>query len=196
LLERLASGLGLRLDQDAKYKGLVARRSGAGNELFLVLPQTYMNRSGQSVVPLARFYRIAPAEVLVVHDELDLLPGVARLKQGGGIAGHNGLRDIAAQFGVPDFWRLRLGIGHPGDRNRVADWVLSSPPPGDREAIEAAIDRSLAVMPRIIAGDMQAAMLDLHGVAKSPKPVAKAPAGASAKDSSIPKAARSAPKGE
>jgi PTH1 family peptidyl-tRNA hydrolase len=151
------------------------------------MPQTYMNRSGQSVAPLARFYRIAPSEVLVVHDELDFLPGVVKLKQGGGIAGHNGLRDIASQFGSPDFWRLRLGIGHPGDRDRVADWVLSTPPPADREAIEAAIERSLAVMPGILAGDMQSAMLTLHA-SGTPRPSKPAPA--------RPGAAAAAPKGD
>ena len=123
----------------------------------------------------------------MVHDELDLAPGTARLKLGGGIAGHNGLRDVAEQSGSKEFWRLRLGIGHPGDRNRVADWVLSSPSVEDRIDIELAIDRSLDVMSQIVSGDMQGAMLKLHGVAKPPKvpkPATTAPA------------APSAPKGE
>jgi PTH1 family peptidyl-tRNA hydrolase len=111
---------------------------------------------------LTRFYKIQPAEVLVVHDELDFPPGVAKLKLGGGVAGHNGLKDIAAQLGSQGFWRLRIGIGHPGDKSLVADYVLNSPRAAERELIEAALIRSLDVARLLIDSDMQAAMLRLH----------------------------------
>src|SRR4051812_30136317 len=133
-----------------------------GAEVWLVLPQTYMNLSGKAVGALARFYKIAPEEVLVLHDELDFAPGIARLKFGGGVAGHNGLKDIAANLGSQGFWRLRLGIGHPGDRSLVADYVLSSPSLQDRGAIEEALERSMAALPLIEEGQMEAAMLKLH----------------------------------
>jgi len=176
-LEAYARAAGAVLVKETRYKGLVARLPGSPGEVLLVMPQTYMNRSGQSVVPLARFYKIAPEETLVVHDELDFPPGVARLKLGGGVAGHNGLKDIAAQFGVPDFWRLRIGIGHPGDRDQVGDWVLSSPSPDDRRSIQAAIEQCLAAVPDFVRGDTQGAMQRLHGALKA-KPAAAAPAGA------------------
>jgi PTH1 family peptidyl-tRNA hydrolase len=121
-----------------------------------------MNRSGHSVAELCRFYKIQPGEIIVVHDELDLLPGVAKLKWGGGLGGHNGLKDIAAQLGTKDFWRLRIGIGHPGHRDAVVRFVLQ--PPGKEEAIliNEAIDRSLQVWPLVAQGDLQSAMLKLH----------------------------------
>jgi PTH1 family peptidyl-tRNA hydrolase len=162
LLSRLAGAYRVELRSDAKYQGRVGKLARDGGETWLVEPQTYMNLSGRSVGALARFYKIPPAECLVVHDELDFAPGVAKLKQGGGAGGHNGLKDIAEQFGSQDFWRLRIGIGHPGDRDLVADYVLSSPSPADRTLIEAALDKSLDVVPLIIAGDMPAAMLKLH----------------------------------
>ena len=166
LVQRYASVAGLRWVKESRFKGLTAKANTSDGDVLFVLPQTYMNRSGQSVVALAQFFKISPDETLVVHDELDFPPGVAKLKLGGGVAGHNGLKDIAAQFGVPDFWRLRVGIGHPGDRDLVSDWVLSSPSPEDRGQIEAAIDQSLEVMPLIVAGDMQGAMHRLHGALK------------------------------
>jgi len=126
------------------------------------MPQTYMNASGMAVGALARFYKIGPEECLVVHDELDFAPGVAKLKRGGGVAGHNGLRDVAAQLGTQDYWRLRIGIGHPGDKNVVADYVLSSPSAPERELIESAIERCLEASPLLLAGHMHAAMLKLH----------------------------------
>ena len=126
------------------------------------MPTTYMNLSGQSVAALARFYKIAPEESLVVHDELDFPAGVVKLKEGGGIAGHNGLKDIASKLASQNFWRLRLGIGHPGDRNRVVDYVLSSPPLSERTLIEHSIERALDVMPLIFDGQMQSAMMRLH----------------------------------
>lgn len=175
LVERYARSVGAVLVRESRFKGLTAKVRTPGGEAFLVLPQTYMNRSGQSVAALARFFKIAPEETLVVHDELDFSPGVARLKLGGGVAGHNGLRDIAEQFGVANFWRLRVGIGHPGDRDLVTDWVLSSPSPSDRDMIEEAIRQSLEVMPAILEGDMQGAMHRLHGATKPKRPPPAAP---------------------
>ena len=127
-----------------------------------MLPQTYMNLSGKSVGALARFYKILPDEVLVAHDELDFPPGVAKLKLGGGVAGHNGLKDVATQLGTHGFWRLRIGIGHPGDKNLVADYVLASPSKSERELIEVALARCLHAADLLLEGDMQAAMLRLH----------------------------------
>jgi peptidyl-tRNA hydrolase, PTH1 family len=126
------------------------------------MPQTFMNLSGQAVGALANFYKIAPAEILVVHDELDLPPGGVKIKFGGGVAGHNGLKDIAAHLGTRDFWRLRIGIGHPGDRDLVADYVLQRASRADQELIDDVIARSLDVFPQIERGDFEAAMLRLH----------------------------------
>jgi PTH1 family peptidyl-tRNA hydrolase len=162
LVSRLAAGERIELKPAAKYYGLVGKLARPGGELRLVLPQTYMNLSGKSVGALARFYKIAPDEVLVVHDELDFPPGTAKLKLGGGVAGHNGLKDIAAHLGTQGFWRLRIGIGHPGDKNLVADYVLKSPPASERELIEAALARCIDVSRLLLDGDMQAAMLKLH----------------------------------
>ena len=168
LVTQLADQHRVTLSANTRYHGLVgkftapAHGAHGGGEIWLVLPQTYMNLSGKSVGALARFYKIKPEEILVVHDELDFLPGVAKLKLGGGVGGHNGLKDIAAAIGSQNFWRLRVGIGHPGDRDLVADYVLSSPSPTDRKAIEEAMDKSLACMPLVLQGDMTAAMLKLH----------------------------------
>jgi len=161
-VSRLASGQRVELKAVAKYHGLMGKLARPAGDLWLLLPQTYMNLSGKSVGALTRFYKIQPAEVLVVHDELDFPPGVAKLKLGGGVAGHNGLKDIAAQLGSQGFWRLRIGIGHPGDKSLVADYVLNSPRAAERELIEAALIRSLDVARLLIDSDMQAAMLRLH----------------------------------
>ncbi len=147
---------------EKKFHGEVARVAIDGRDVWLLKPGTFMNRSGQSVQALARFYRIAPAALLVAHDELDLPPGTARFKQGGGHGGHNGLRDIIDKLGTRDFLRLRLGIGHPGDKRQVTGYVLKKPGQDDRLAIEQAIDRSLDVLPDVIAGNLQAAMNRLH----------------------------------
>ncbi|MGE5130481.1 MAG: aminoacyl-tRNA hydrolase [Sphingomonadaceae bacterium] len=160
LLERFAAQEGIALRKEPKYSAFVGRHEPSG--AWLVMPQTFMNLSGKSVVLLAGFFKIPAQEILVAHDELDFAPGLAKLKQGGGVAGHNGLRDIAARIGSPDFWRLRIGIGHPGDRSVVADYVLGKPAPQDREAIDASIGKALEVLPLCLAGDMQAAMLKLH----------------------------------
>jgi PTH1 family peptidyl-tRNA hydrolase len=159
---RLAAEHRVGLKPVARYHGLLGKLARPSGELWLVLPQTYMNLSGKSVGPLARFYKIQPEEVLVVHDELDFPPGVAKLKLGGGVAGHNGLKDIAAQLGSQGFWRLRIGIGHPGDKNLVPDYVLTSPPGPEREQIQRALDRCLDAAPLLLDGNMEAAMLKLH----------------------------------
>jgi len=161
-VSRLAAQLGVEMRSQPKFHGLVGKSGTAGSEVWFVMPQTYMNASGMAVGSLARFYKIQPDECLVVHDELDFPPGVAKLKRGGGVAGHNGLRDVAAQLGTQDYWRLRVGIGHPGDKNAVADYVLSSPPAAERELIESALARCLEHSPLLLAGDMREAMLKIH----------------------------------
>ena len=170
LVERFAVQSGVALRKDGKYQALVGRL--ASNGAWLVLPQGFMNASGHAVQMLAGFFRIPPAEILVVHDELDFAPGVAKMKQGGGIAGHNGLKDISQRLGSHDYWRLRLGIGHPGDKNVVADYVLGKPSAEDREAIDGAIAKALEALSFCLAGDMQAAMQKLHTTEKE-KPVEK-----------------------
>ena len=173
LVERFAVSCGIAMRKDLKYQALVGRHeSGA----WLLLPQTFMNASGRSVLMLAGFFRMAPEEILVVHDELDFAPGVAKLKQGGGIAGHNGLRDISQKIASHDYWRLRIGIGHPGDKDLGADWVLQKPSADDRAAIDESIDRGVAVLPLCLAGDLQGAMLKLHTQEKSAERAAAAPA--------------------
>lgn len=160
LAERFAARERITLRKDVKYQAYVGRHAPSG--AWIVLPQTFMNASGKSVMFLSRFFKLAPTEILVAHDELDLAPGTAKLKQGGGVAGHNGLKDIAARLGSTDFWRLRFGIGHPGDRDVVADYVLNKPSPEDRAAIDQSIDRALDVLGQCIEGDLQGAMLKLH----------------------------------
>ena len=160
-VENLAQELRVGLKSESRFSGRVGRLSGGGEDCWLLLPQTYMNRSGQSVGALGGFYKIAPDEILVVHDELDLEPGTVRLKKGGGVAGHNGLKDIAARIG-PDFWRLRIGIGHPGDRALVSSYVLHPPREEETPLISSAVERSLEVWPLIFAGEMEKAMHRLH----------------------------------
>ena len=163
LLDELAWQLKASLKPESKFFGEAARASHpAGGELWLLKPATFMNLSGQAVGALARFYKIAPEEVLVVHDELDLEPGVARFKQGGGHGGHNGLKDIIAKLGTPNFWRLRLGIGHPGDRSEVVNFVLKKPRTEEQTLIDDAIARALRELPTAVTGDFAAAMKALH----------------------------------
>ncbi len=157
-VDRLADELKVTLAAQGKFFGCVGR----SGELYLLLPTTFMNRSGQAVAALARFYKIAPHEVLVIHDELDLPPGAIRLKCGGGNGGHNGLKDIQAHLATPDFWRLRLGIGHPGERNEVVNYVLKAPRREEQELIDRALDRCLLAWPRLAAGDYEAAQRLLH----------------------------------
>jgi len=159
-VERLAAESHTVLRKDAKFEALVGRHEASG--AWLMLPQSHMNLSGKPVQMLASFFKIAPADILVAHDELDFPPGVARLKQGGGIAGHNGLKDISARVASHDYWRMRIGIGHPGDPHAVTEYVLHKPSQEDRAAIDAAIVRALEVLPLVLAGDLQGAMLKLH----------------------------------
>ncbi|SDT28518.1 aminoacyl-tRNA hydrolase [Pseudomonas oryzae] len=162
-VEALARKLGVNLAADKKYFGLVGKFSHQGRDVRLLIPTTYMNRSGQSVAALANFFRIPPAAILVAHDELDMLPGIAKLKLGGGHGGHNGLRDIIAQLGNQNsFYRLRLGIGHPGDKNLVSGFVLGRAPRSEQEKLEASIDFALDVLPEMLAGDWTKAMQQLH----------------------------------
>lgn len=146
---------------ESKFQGDVCKISLSGHDCWLLKPATFMNRSGQSVAALAGFYKIPAENILVVHDELDLPPGVARLKQGGGHGGHNGLRDIIARLGA-DFMRLRIGIGHPGSKEQVVDYVLQRPSLADRQQIDSAIAAALAVMPELLCGEAQRAMNQLH----------------------------------
>lgn len=157
-VDRLASDLKIPLVPQGKFFARVGRLG----DLWLMQPTTFMNRSGQAVVSLARFYKILPDEILVVHDELDLQPGGIRLKQGGGNGGHNGLKDIQAHLTVPDFWRLRVGIGHPGDRNEVVNYVLKAPRKEEQAEIDRALDRCLLAWPKLAAGDYAAAQRLLH----------------------------------
>ncbi len=159
LVERHAAASGLVLRKDPKFKALVAKDAGGA---WFLLPQSFMNLSGQPVQMLAGFFKIKPEEILVVHDELDFPPGTARLKQGGGIAGHNGLKDISQRLGSHDYWRLRLGVGKPPPGTEGGDYVLQKPAAEEREAIEASIVNALAVLPQCIAGDLQGAMQKLH----------------------------------
>ena len=164
-VDALARSAGVALHRETKFFGATAKASLHGAQVWLLEPSTYMNRSGQAVAALAGFYRIAAEEILVVHDELDLMPGQSKMKKGGGHAGHNGLKDIQARLGTPEFWRLRLGIGHPRTlelNQQVVDFVLHPPRREERSAIDAEIDRALAIVPDCVAGRMEAAMLKLH----------------------------------
>ena len=174
LVERFALQSGVVLRKDGKFQALVGRLGAAGGAAgaWLVLPQSFMNASGRAVQMLAGFFKIPAAEILVIHDELDFAPGVVKMKQGGGIAGHNGLKDISHRLGTHDYWRLRLGIGHPGDKDAVADYVLQKPSAEDREAVDGAIARGIEALPLCLAGDLQAAMQKLHTSEKE-KPVEK-----------------------
>ena len=170
-IDGLARGLGASLQVERSYFGLVARVNnapGAGGPIWLLEPMTYMNLSGKSVAALARFFKIEPEEILAIHDELDLPPGQMKMKQGGSAAGHNGLKDMQAQLGSPNFWRLRLGIGHPGIKAEVANYVLRRPPLEERQAIEDCIEKSYEAVKLMLAGDMERALMKIH--AKPPKP--------------------------
>jgi PTH1 family peptidyl-tRNA hydrolase len=165
LVDNLAIANGARLVRETRYQALAAKTTIKGADVWLLEPQTFMNRSGQSVGALAGFFKIAADEVLVVHDELDLAPGVARLKKGGSSGGHNGLKDITAALGTQDYWRLRIGIGHPrelGLKQAVVDFVLHRPRKEEQALIDEAIERSLSILPLFCSGDTAGAMLQLH----------------------------------
>lgn len=163
-VDEVARAAGAAFRRDAGFHGEIARVPRS--ELWLLKPETYMNESGRAVAAFANFYRIAPEDILVAHDELDLPPGGVKLKFGGGLSGHNGLRDVAPALGTQDFWRLRIGIGHPRDlaanEQDVVDYVLHAPRAEERKAIAQAIDQAREVWPLIVQHDMQGAMLKLH----------------------------------
>ncbi|SDH19233.1 MULTISPECIES: aminoacyl-tRNA hydrolase [unclassified Nitrosomonas] len=159
---RLAGELRIPFKSEAKFHGLCANIMQGDEPLWLLKPETYMNASGMAVAALSRFYKISPDQVLIVHDELDLPPGTAKLKLGGGAGGHNGLKDIISRLATKDFWRLRIGIGHPGNKNEVADYVLHPPRKEEALLIDDAIQRSLVIWPLIASGDYSAAMHKLH----------------------------------
>ncbi len=175
-VDALARELRLSLQPDRGYHGLVARTTAQGHTFWLLEPQTFMNLSGKSVASLARFFKILPEEILVIHDELDVVPGQAKLKFGGSHAGHNGLRDIHAQLGTGDYWRLRLGIGHPGVKAEVVNWVLKKPAPEQRDAIEECMARTLKAVPAMLAGEMEKATSLVH-TSKPPRPKPPRPEG-------------------
>lgn len=161
-VEAVARHLGGSFRSESKFHGEACKLRLGGEELWLLKPMTFMNRSGQAVAALSRFYKIAPDAILVAHDELDLPPGDIRLKTGGGHGGHNGLRDTIAQLGTRDFQRLRIGIGHPGHSSQVTGYVLGKAPSNDRIEMERAIDRALDALPLAVSGEMQKAMNRLH----------------------------------
>lgn len=178
--EDVAHEIGGQFSHEAKFSGLLARGVGAQADVRVLKPMKYMNLSGQSVAAVAKFFNIAPQEMLVAHDELDLAAGDIKLKFGGGHAGHNGLRDIQAKLGGGDYWRLRIGIGHPRDsvnpQQPVADWVLQRPRRDEQDAIEVAIERALAQWKSLASGDTEGAMKQLHTRAKqagAATPIAK-----------------------
>jgi peptidyl-tRNA hydrolase, PTH1 family len=173
LVERFAAANAVALRKDPKFQALVGRHEASG--AWLLEPQSFMNASGRAVQMLAGFFKIKPEEILVVHDELDFPPGVAKMKQGGGIAGHNGLKDISQRLGSHEYWRLRIGVGKPPAGEEGADYVLQRPPAEEKEAIDAAIQKALDLLPMMLGGDMQGAMHKLHTEDKPPAPAKKEP---------------------
>ena len=169
-VDEAARKLAATLVPERSYSGLAARVNRPDGPLWLLEPMTFMNLSGTSVAALARFFKIATDEILVAHDELDLLPGQAKLKLGGSAAGHNGLKDIEAQLGSAGFWRLRLGIGHPGVKAEVVDYVLRKPRLEERDAVDKAIGLAIAALDLMLAGQMDRAMMKIHAKPPRPKP--------------------------
>ena len=169
-VDALAAQLGVRLAPERAYQALAVRAVTAQGTVWLLQPMTFMNRSGVSVATLSRFFKIEPAQILVAHDELDLSPGQAKLKFGGSAAGHNGLKDIHGQLGTPDFWRLRLGIGHPGVKSEVIHYVLKKPSADHRQEIDKSIEKTLDAVGALLAGDMDKALARIHAQPPRPKP--------------------------
>ena len=169
-IDEAARKLGASLTIERSYSGRAARVNRSEGPVWLLQPLTFMNLSGKSVAALARFFKIAPSEILVVHDELDLLPGQVKIKLGGSSAGHNGLKDIQAQLGSADFWRLRLGIGHPGVKAEVINYVLRKPLAEQREAIDKSIEQSIQALDLLFSGNMEHAMMKIHAKPPRPKP--------------------------
>jgi PTH1 family peptidyl-tRNA hydrolase len=170
--------------RETKFSGWTTRVEEGGREFLLLKPSTYMNESGRSVSAVVRFFKIEPGEMLVVHDELDLLPGTVKLKKGGGTGGHNGLTDIVEALGIKDFWRLRIGIGHPGDKDLVADYVLDRARRIEQDAIDPVFERSLELLPKLASGRIQDAIAWLH---TSPEDEAKRKAALEARKVQPPK---------
>ena len=168
-IDALARELKTKLVMDQMFHGLVARTLVNTQAVWLLKPQTFMNLSGKSVAALAHFFKIEPQQILVAHDDLDIVPGEAKLKLGGSHAGHNGLRDIHAQLGTDDYWRLRLGVGHPGVKSEVINWVLKKPTLDHRLAIDQSIERALQALPHFLAGNMDKATMMVH-TSKPPRP--------------------------
>lgn len=162
-VDLLARRYGSEFKLEGRFHGSVCRIQVGGNECWLLKPSTYMNRSGQSVSSLAKYYKLDPSQILVAHDELDMVAGEVRLKQDGGHAGHNGLRDIISAVGSKQFWRLRIGIDHPGERSLVVDYVLGNPSRDDAIAIESCLERAADLFPKILSGEYQSVMNELHG---------------------------------
>ncbi|MDZ4140458.1 MAG: aminoacyl-tRNA hydrolase [Methylotenera sp.] len=160
-VDQLAAQTNSKLVLDAKFFGVASKLSQTA-DTWLLKPTTFMNASGKAVAALANYYKIAPAQILVIHDELDLQPNTAKLKKGGGNSGHNGLKDITAALGTQDFWRLRIGIGHPGDRSEVVNFVLKAPTKDEQAAINQCVDDSMQIVPYLLSGDFETAMLKLH----------------------------------
>jgi len=170
-IDEVARQLAATLTIERSYSGRAARVNRSEGPVWLLQPLTFMNLSGKSVATLARFFKIAPSEILVAHDELDLLPGQVKIKLGGSPAGHNGLKDIQAQLGSADFWRLRLGIGHPGVKAEVSNYVLRKPLAEQRDAIDKSIEQSIKALDLLLAGNMEHAMMKIHAKPPRPKPV-------------------------
>ncbi len=167
-VDNLAHKLNASFAKERAFNAEVAKAKVNGTDVWLIKPQTYMNRSGQAVAALMRFYKLTPEQLLVVHDELDLLPGTVKMKKGGGTGGHNGLKDIQAHLSTTDWWRLRIGIGHPRSLNlagEVVDFVLHKPSREHLAQIEQAIDRALDVIPQVFAGQIDRAVAQLHTAA-------------------------------
>lgn len=170
-IDQLAASTGSKLALEPKFFGIAGKlnisklsssKFGLTTDIWLIKPTTFMNGSGKAVAAIANYYKILPSQILVIHDELDLPPETVKLKKSGGHGGHNGLKDIATVLGTPDFWRLRLGIGHPGDRNEVVNFVLKVPLKDEQNAINLCIDKSLEIVLQLLSGDFESAMLKLH----------------------------------
>ncbi len=160
-VDQIAAQTNSKLAADAKFFGLVGKLN-PNADTWLLKPTTFMNASGKAVAALANYYKISPAEILVIHDELDLPAGSVKLKFGGGHGGHNGLKDVHAALGTPDYWRLRIGIDHPGDKNEVINYVLKAPTKQEKDALEASTHAASGVVPLLLKGDFEGAMLKLH----------------------------------
>ena len=161
-IEKLLEHTSIKLRAEKKFHGLSGKITFSNKEFHLLIPTSYMNCCGQALVAMAKFYKIPPQNILIAHDELAIPTGVARFKQGGGHAGHNGLRDIIRHLNNSDFMRLRIGIDHPGNRDQVSNYVLSPPSKTDKIKIDQAIEKAITILPDLLAGNLQQAMQELH----------------------------------